>query len=328
MNKYIIITTINPPNDAIKKFARLDGWKLIVVGDKKTPTDWNNDDAIYLDLNQQTHLFDAFSQAIPLNNYARKNIGYLYAMMEGADIIAESDDDNEPLSYWDKYVFPDSLKLKTLKEPKVANIYNYFTKKNRIWPRGFPLELILKKEPLKITDDGPKMISIMQYLVHGEPDVDAIYRLTNNRPVKFKNKQSLVIDKNVFVPFNSQNTMWKKLVFPVLYMPSLVTIRLTDILRGWVAQRCIWDLDQHLAFGRPTVFQKRNEHNLLQDFEHELPCYLDSMRICNALLELKLSKDVCDNLFRCYKKLSDLLIVPSKELNLIEKWLNLVSKVS
>jgi hypothetical protein len=37
MNKYIVTTTIYEPSIAIDKFSKLKDWKLIIVGDKKTP---------------------------------------------------------------------------------------------------------------------------------------------------------------------------------------------------------------------------------------------------------------------------------------------------
>ena len=40
MKQFIVITSIFPPAEAVKKYAQLEGWDLIVVGDKKTPRDW------------------------------------------------------------------------------------------------------------------------------------------------------------------------------------------------------------------------------------------------------------------------------------------------
>ena len=39
-DKWIVVTTINEPSDAMKSLANLPGWKLLAVGDLKTPTDW------------------------------------------------------------------------------------------------------------------------------------------------------------------------------------------------------------------------------------------------------------------------------------------------
>ena len=37
IKKFIVTTTINPPTKALLKFSKFNGWRLIVVGDLKTP---------------------------------------------------------------------------------------------------------------------------------------------------------------------------------------------------------------------------------------------------------------------------------------------------
>ena len=39
MDKFIVITSIFPPTEAIEKFAKLKDWKVVLVGDIKTPSD-------------------------------------------------------------------------------------------------------------------------------------------------------------------------------------------------------------------------------------------------------------------------------------------------
>ena len=39
-DKWIVITTINSPTADVKKLAGIEGWKVVVVGDTKTPKDW------------------------------------------------------------------------------------------------------------------------------------------------------------------------------------------------------------------------------------------------------------------------------------------------
>ena len=39
-DKWIIITTISSPTEDVKKLAAIKGWKVVVVGDAKTPADW------------------------------------------------------------------------------------------------------------------------------------------------------------------------------------------------------------------------------------------------------------------------------------------------
>ena len=38
--KWIVVTTINSPTEDVKKLSAIDGWKVVVVGDTKTPADW------------------------------------------------------------------------------------------------------------------------------------------------------------------------------------------------------------------------------------------------------------------------------------------------
>ena len=85
--------------------------------------------------------------------------------------------------------------------------------------------------------------------------------------------------------------------------------------------------NKKILFFGTTMFQKRNEHNLLKDFEGEIPIYLNSqniLNILNILSKLKLkkgSKYYLENLFKCYKKLIDSKILKKDELNFIRAWI-------
>lgn len=39
-DKWIVITTINNPTDDVMKLANIPGWKVVVVGDTKSPKYW------------------------------------------------------------------------------------------------------------------------------------------------------------------------------------------------------------------------------------------------------------------------------------------------
>lgn len=39
-DKWIVLTTINHPTDDVKKLANIPGWKVVVVGDTKSPSNW------------------------------------------------------------------------------------------------------------------------------------------------------------------------------------------------------------------------------------------------------------------------------------------------
>ena len=53
LKKFIVCTSINKPTLAIKKFDSMKDWKLIVVGDKKTPRNYKLKNGIYLSPTKQ-----------------------------------------------------------------------------------------------------------------------------------------------------------------------------------------------------------------------------------------------------------------------------------
>lgn len=321
MSKFIVITSIFPPTEAIQKFVAFTGWKIIVVGDLKTASDWNYPGITYLSPERQEAIARKFSELLQWNTYTRKNIGYLHAIDQGAKIIYETDDDNIPIRNWvDKPEF--IVNAEILSGTSFVNIYSFFTDK-KVWPRGIPLRCVLNMEPPKLDVATNLEIGIWQYLADEDPDVDAIYRLTNNSPIYFRPRSPLVLAKNTCCPFNSQNTYFRKEVFPLLYLPSTVTFRFTDILRGLIAQPILWAAGYHLAFGEATVLQKRNPHDYLKDFESEIPCYLLAEQVVKiAKDEVATERSIESNLIRVYHALASNGIVAEKELQILGCWLD------
>jgi len=315
MKKSIVITSIFPPTTAVIEFSKKKDWNLIVVGDKKTPPGWKSEGVTYISPEDQNKDYGDISNAIPWNNYARKIIGYTCAIRNGADYIADSDDDNFPYKNWgiiNQYRIADSSE--TL---KIVNIYKLFSKQN-IWPRGYPLELVKSEFDRKL-----KKVGIWQGLVDGDTDVDAIYRLTSNMPVKFDAGDPVVLSKGSFCPINSQNTIFHKDLFPLMYLPSTVTMRFTDILRGYIAQIVAWQYNFQVCFLPPSAFQKRNEHDYLKDFEQELPFLTNASTIINIIdKSTKSGVKIQENIRLVYAALAKEKIVDEIELKYLDLWLN------
>lgn len=319
-NKYIVITTINKENEAINKFSAMDGWKLILVGDRKGPKEVKNKNIIFLDIEEQYKLgFDYPKNSIE-NHYSRKNIGYIYAIKNGATIIAESDDDNIPYSNWGTEHEFIKQNLKTFSDIKFFNVYKEFTKEH-IWPRGLPLEFINSKNNPKQNKLNCE-IGVWQHLADGNPDVDAIYRLTKNKEINFENNEKIGLEKNVYSAFNSQNTFWNPKAFVLMYLPHTVTFRFTDILRSYIAQRLLWEENLLLGFGPATVKQERNIHDLMKDFKDEIPMYTESVNIINILDDLELKGALSDKLLQTYEQLASENIVKKEEIYSVKSWVD------
>lgn len=320
--KFIIITSIFPPTPAVKKFASVNDWQLVVVGDKKSPSDWKHDGVIYLDPDEQMKLGFSILEHLPWNHYCRKMLGYLYAMKEGAEIIYDTDDDNSPKPNWPSLP-PTSGTFKTLSGQKFVNIYNHFSDEF-VWPRGFPLDKIrLAAKPRESKREHE--IGIWQLLADEDPDVDAIYRLTIDRQIQFKDNPPVVLEEGTVCPINSQNTIFRKEQFPLLYLPAFVTFRFTDILRGLIAQPLLWQQGYRLGFGPANLVQLRNPHDLMRDFEHEIPGYLHSEEVIDITVEAlknNSADDLPTQLYTVYEALYEKGIVRDEEIGLLKSWVN------
>ncbi len=315
----IVITTINPPNEAIKKFAKRKGFMLVVAGDLKTPSGWQHENSTYLSVTDQDKKYPELSRAIPRNHYARKNLAYVEATRAHPTHLYETDDDNLPYGVFPNFLDDAKHTLLTVTAQPAFNVYSLFTK-DPVWPRGLPLPNIKTKVTQKSFVSVRPLIQ--QSLADLDPDVDAIYRLTNGKVIKFKKNKAVALNEYTFCPFNSQNTYWHRDTFPVLYLPSTVDSRVTDIWRGYIAQRILWELGSRLIFISPSVFQKRNEHDFHKDFKQEIELYLRAGELVEALKEVKLSGTPATMMKAVYTHLTDKAFFKKKELAILDHWLS------
>lgn len=324
--KYLVITSIASSNHPVlQRYAEesiLHDISLVIIGDVKSPSFFYLPYCDFYSVDRQRTLSLSIVKLLPQNHYARKNIGYLVAMLNGAEIIIETDDDNLPFpDFWSER--QQKVNAHNLVNCGWVNIYRYFTDRF-IWPRGFALEFIQGEAPplmgQHVTD-----CPIQQGLATEHPDVDALFRLTQPLPVKFSKSEKLALGRNSFCPFNSQNTTWFKEAFPLLYLPSYCSFRMTDIWRSFIAQRIAWECDWNILFHQSTVWQERNDHNLLDDFKDEIPGYLNNGTIFVELQGLKLKKGkkhIPENLIACYRTLINMRLIDPGELNLLLAWID------
>ena len=324
-NTFLIITSIaNQEHPVLNQFAEeasINNISFIVIGDTKSPKEFILEGCDFFSIERQQQLPFELANILPVKHYARKNLGYLYAISKGAEIIIETDDDNLPLEgFWENRT--KLVNAHCLKNKGWVNVYKYFTE-SHIWPRGFALENILDPlPPLEklILIDSP----IQQGLADENPDVDAIYRLTSPLPIIFDKSNNIALGNNTFCPFNSQNTTWFREAFPLLYLPSHCSFRMTDIWRSFVAQRIAWTCGWSILFHQSTVWQERNEHNLMNDFRDEISGYINNAQIVKVLKELDLKdgiENISTNMKLCYKALIELGFVGEQESMLLDAWL-------
>lgn len=301
---------------------------VIVVGDRKSPDKYPLEGVRFIPLQEQQQMSWSIVSLLPHNHYARKMVGYLEAASNDAEVVFETDDDNRLIlgSKGDIWRSKCTLKLgMEYAEKQFVNVYRHFTDQF-IWPRGLPLDCILDPkansfQPTQTSEVLP--VAIWQGLADGEPDVDAIYRLTTNEKCHFKPAPSVALEPGVICPFNSQNTAFSRQILPLMYLPAFVSFRYTDILRGLVAQPVLWAAGLRLCFTSATVLQERNAHNNFRDFESEIPMYLTARLAIDSVTDVvKSSRSISDNLHAAYTALERLQIVSDQELRLLEAWLS------
>jgi hypothetical protein len=323
----LIITSISSPNRAMKEFATgalQHGVDFIVVGDVSSPPEFTLEGCRYFGVTEQRKTALTFAQKCPERHYSRKNIGYLLAIESGAEVILDTDDDNLPYpSFWENRERRQSARM--VEQHGWVNVYRYFSQ-SQIWPRGFPLRH-LKSSPPCLETEGERDVDcpIQQGLANENPDVDALYRLVFPLPESFASAPPVALGSKTWCPFNSQNTRWFRDAFPLLYLPSYCSFRMTDIWRSFVAQRIAWENDWAVLFYEPTVWQERNEHDLLKDFRDEIPGYLENERIAFILDAISLIRGVDAipaNMRTCYAALVEHGLIDREELELLELWLS------
>ena len=325
-SKFLIITTIHEPTAAILEFRKWASWQIVVVGDRKGPEDWTCDGVIYLGIKEQYARYRNLARAIPENTYVRKMLGYVYAIECGASAILESDDDNIP--YVNSEATVDRLVEmadRSTGERRRSgnhwlNAYELFGAR-QCWPRGFPLEYIKDPSCKARSGAGSKPWAVVQFLADEDPDVDAIYRMVDGRSVYFARERRFIFDEGTYCPINSQATLWTSEAFPLLFLPMGVSDRVTDILRGYIATACLWRAGYTVAFSSPIVYQKRNMHNLLKDFQQEMPLYVNADTWCRLLLEVN-ATNVIDGYRSAIQKLANHGAIPRENLDIYEMFLS------
>jgi hypothetical protein len=165
----------------------------------------------------------------------------------------------------------------------VFNVYAYFGKPN-MWPRGYPLDKIKDNNP-QTTFKSFVQPLIQQGLVDNDPDVDAIFRLTQNtQGITFNPQVAPVsLQRGTLCPFNTQNTLFHYQALWGLLIPITTSFRVCDIWRGYWVQRLLWDIEGNLCFTTSTAIQERNEHNIFHDFIDELDLYTKSGKLVDFL---------------------------------------------
>ena len=293
-DKWAVVTTIYEPSDAVLRMGNdFEDWCMVVVADTKTPITYMKDagwaeqqrKVVFLSVDDQKELAQLvpFVEQTPFRSFARKNIGYLYAVWMGAKVIFDFDDDNlvrtnatDPATMVSGTELLQTFSNLTssgnsnghnnimvthvsISDDYKAKGFNPFPMMGAslpdTWPRGLPLSLINDKMSRGMP--GPLMlqelsldnnVAVIQSTCDHDPDVDAIYRLTRPLPFTFDTSNTkptvLQVPPHLYAPYNAQATLHYPKAYWGLYLPMTVTGRVSDIWRSYIVQRLLKELQQ------------------------------------------------------------------------------------
>lgn len=286
--KYIITTTINEPTEATIKFCEIadkKDFKFVIIGDTKTPHQsyqnlvgvYNN--VIYLTPEQQDELYPDLSKIIGWKTIQRRNIGFVYAYQNGAEIVATVDDDNIPYDSWGDNI----LLGQEIEVDEFENLSCPFfdalstTEHNDLWHRGFPIEHLQVKNDIEYKGKVKMTPLVQAEFWDGDPDIDAICRLSKKPIVKFKPFEPFTTKQ--LTPFNSQNTFLHRSVLKH-YSVFPYTGRMDDIWGSYVMQH---HFPNSVIFAKASVYQARNPQDLVKNLENEIIGYRNTLQLLHNL---------------------------------------------
>lgn len=304
MKLAIISTTIHDEKgyllyDRLAKKSKFSDVWFFIAGDKKSPpfdTSGFTCKVEYLTPKAQGRY--ASSEAIGWNKPARRNIALLRAMETDPDFILTIDDDNIPSKdYFDLWynviTSPSTKEVIGVKDIEHPHWHNYLAATDadiELYARGFPIPFRYKNSTkvIKAKKHIPtQLIGVFQGISLGDPDIDAKTRIVYPKPTPL----SVVHEKNyvlrdIWSPFNSQNTMFAKKLFPLAFMWSTAG-RSEDIYASYVWQRFLFNNGMYAHVGDAVNFQERGKRNDIRDLTLEVETYLKSHEVWDEINKIK-----------------------------------------
>jgi hypothetical protein len=112
---------------------------------------------------------------------------------------------------------------------------------------------------------------------NGEPDVDAVCRMEHAPECQF-DPSPFPMASNKISPFNSQNTFISGALLKDYFLFPHIG-RMDDIWASYYLQA----KGYKVVYGKPSVYQARNEHDLIKDMKQEYLGYENNLNIVREL---------------------------------------------
>ena len=315
MELAIVSTTIHGeqgylPFDRLAKSSSFSEVKFIISGDKKSPAFNANVfecDVEYLNVQDQGKY--KCSEPMGWNKIMRRNTALLRAIELKPDFILIIDDDNVPqdnyFDVWYKTITNSIDKIAVPKDGQSTDCWHNYLKTSdadiEIYPRGYPIEFrhIDSTEVVAAKENIiNKKIGLYQGISLGDPDIDAITRIVYPKSITDV-KEIGYCCNNVWSPYNTQNTMFAKELFPLAFVWPHCG-RYDDIYSSFSWQQFLFNNDMYVYVGEAINTQDRGQRVIFKDFNDEVEGYNNAVNVWESIKAIK-EADV----FEFIKKLAE-----------------------
>ena len=275
IQKWIVVITSLSPTKKMEILSKKVGFQLLVVGNKKTSKKWYKfNDYVFLSLEDQSNFGFKSYPSIPLNSYSQKNIGYLYAIKNGAKFIFDTDDDSTLDIDLDSFIFDDydkGLIYDHTSPNRFINPYAHFGQPS-LFPKGYPLDEIFESYNNSYIAGIRKVSSIQQGILNGDPDLDVIFPFKKNINQHFEiefdqSAPSFQVPLYKMAPYDTKNILINYKAFWSLYLPTTLPFSVGKIWRSFWTQRLMWLLNETVSYSYLSVYKSSKTQVVIKNFE-------------------------------------------------------------
>ena len=292
MKLAIVSTTVHGERgylhfDRLAKQSEFSDIIFVISGDKKSPpfdTNLFKCEVEYIEAEAQERYH--CSEPMGWNKIMRRNIALLRAIELKPDFILIIDDDNIPeegyFKVWYRTITNPVDKLVVAEKSNGDSCWHNYLRTSdadiEIYPRGFPIEFrgVNSTRVISASEKIPnEKIGVYQGISLGDPDIDAITRIVYPKQIS-KVKETNYCCKGIWSPYNTQNTMFSKILFPLAFVWPYCG-RYDDIYSSFVWQQFLFNNDMYAYVGDAVNTQDRGQRDIFKDFSAEIEGYMNSL---------------------------------------------------
>ncbi|CAF4345670.1 unnamed protein product, partial [Adineta steineri] len=223
---------VNFSTSVLETAKRLSKWCIVIVVENRLDNIKVTENIFFLNATIQNELakISPFYKASLLyakqHHIVQKNLGYLWAVLHGAIMIWDFDNDNELIV--NESTFSTSLNetMEVLTVPNhnstLFNPYPFFVSNpKKLWPRGYPSQSISDSSKQIISTQTlrglwpAQNIGLIHSLSECQVDLDSVYKsVVPGFPLRFqkisndRNKDvKLIAPRRTFSPYNKQSAL-------------------------------------------------------------------------------------------------------------------------